>query len=199
MSDHILLHSYFRDRENFPNPADYVIPAEQTFNWVKFIPQTIPFHRTRKDRPLEFKSTVKLHYIITPYLDQLTQYSHIFLDFHSTDYNDQNIVRQINGKNPDARFVARFESIQQVINGGVGTNTYIRWSSGMEQVMRLSRQREYIVRIFDHSGQTLQLTDTLPPNDPTLTSQTTINLEMKPFVLDGEFANHFSDPKANPI
>jgi hypothetical protein len=181
MSTFVDLISSGRDREVYPNPCEYTIPAEKLNGWyasartVNAIPQD--------SKTLEFTTSVELCRLTTPYSSALAIVPRLYVDFKTQKYNDTSLIAAISGQRADAKFIVHPIQIQ-------GTS-WIHWEPTINpQVMRIDRRSPISLRIFDTNGTTLSITDDAPPDPANPNLQTMITFKLTPYIRDSSFSNH---------
>jgi hypothetical protein len=70
------------------------------------------------------------------------------------------------------------------------TPTWIHYGTRMEQVMRFSRHKPLVCRIFNRDGTTIPIIDNAIPNSPNPLKQVYITMEVTPYIRDNDFSNH---------
>lgn len=201
MSSFIHVDSLYRDREAYPNPADFKVSSRQLGGGIREPRQVNPLAHPVGNRPREFAVTLRAHHLILPYNfggmgggGEVLNEPYILLDIGSVDKRDHWLISSMGNKNDDAKFVAVFEKIQNDKNGNP---TFIHYKVSMEQVTRFTRDYELVVRLFDRKGDSLNIIDTMVPMPADPTRQVTITLEVKPYIIDGNFINNMINPIAN--
>ena len=137
MSTFIVLDSSYRDRQQYPNPANYVVNDTQMSSWflqgrsIRAFPAEIP------NRQLEFVSTIKLLHFVLPYSITLSNIPIIYVDIHTQKYKDRSLVSTISNSQPLVKFVCEFDKYQ--FNNAMQP-VWIHYKCNMSQVMRFSRK-----------------------------------------------------------
>lgn len=191
MSTFLFADSSLRDREQFPNPAEYTIKKEQINGWFKHA-RTVRAHPSNpSSKPLEFATSIEIIQLITPYDDSFITIPTIMVDLHSQTYNDQYLISTIDGTNRDARFTLTFDKIQA---NGDGDPVWIYWKPVIgEQVTRFKRDEPIHFRVFTRDGNTLPITDTVPPVPLDPFAQTIATFQISPYIRDDDYDNHLVD------
>lgn len=211
MSSFILLDSTHRDRETYPNPNVFTVPPEKLVGWFQFARTVQPQARHALDRPYDFTIDVGLLNLTTPAtvstsIDDPNNPGNplsasyvpcIMVDIHTHDFNDNYLISQINGNNPDARFTAFFDKFQYDANGDP---LFIHWKCKMRQVMRISRNKELSIRVYDQFGITLGsgstgIQDNAIPGLPNTFAQNTMLFEFRPYTSSAHYLASFANPK----
>jgi hypothetical protein len=198
MATYIDFDSILRNIVTYPNPADYVVEDSQVRDWIKE-PRTVTANSNRPgNRVLEFAQSVEvegciLPYTVITYVDNLgiTQTTHtadlqrIYIDVHTLRFNDLRLIYSIEDKMNKARFVLTQFQIQK------DSADIPRWvqfrTHNMDQVTRFARNEAVKVTFMQERGHVIIIPDGQTP-DPL--KQTWLNLEVKPYFRDADFANH---------
>ncbi len=188
MANYIVLESEFRDRFEYPNPAQFIVKASQLTGWFRTA-RTVRAHpQMPLTKPLGFVSSVDVIHVITPYNANLVTSAQLFMDIHSVStMNDRYLVNAIEGRHRDARFVLILDKIQFDENGDPNR---ILWKSGMEQVLRIKYDAELFFRLFTKEDVTVAIADTSPPDAPDPAMQIFVLLAITPYSRDGDYDNH---------
>lgn len=198
MSTYIDLYSYWRDAVAYPNPADYIVTADNVSTWNKEPRKVLANSNRPSGKVIEFVEGVqvlecRLPYGNVTYVDasgatitvNTGDLQRIYLDVHNPYNNDLQLIYSINNKMTNARFVLMFDGFQ---NSTSTTNPiWVKFKCEMHQAMRFTRNDSIIVRIMQEEGYVLTITDTSPP---TKANQTYILLEVTPFLIDGYWDNN---------
>jgi hypothetical protein len=118
----------------------------------------------------------------------------IYLDFHCKLYPDTRLLNTNNGVLQDAKFVLGIDRIQFDDNA---TPVWIHYKAHGEQVMRFKRNEPVTIRFMTRDGTTIpffeeeDMTIVTNPN-----KQSLITLSVTPYLRDGDYANHLTDPIA---
>lgn len=196
MANYFAIESIRRNRDEFPNPAEFTVEASQTRGWFKSARQVRAVGQNPQTMSLDFVSAIEVKQVITPYLfpdpppdppvgAPLVPYSYLYLDIHSPTYNDQYLINTISGANRDARFLLIRD---KVIFDSKGKPIWILWNSPMEQVLRFKRDDPLVFRLFTPNGLTLPLVD--PDPLPREDVQVMALLGVTPYSRDGTYDNH---------
>ena len=189
MANYYAIESIRRNRDEFPNPAEFTVEASQTQGWFKSARQVRPVGQNPQTMSLDFASAIEVKQVITPYYvsdpPPSPPYSYLYLDIHSPTYNDQYLINTISGANRDARFILIRDKI---IYNSAGKPTWILWTSPMEQVLRFKRNDPLVFRLFTPNGITLPLIDNKP--EPNESVQIMALLGVTPYSRDGNYDNH---------
>jgi len=198
MATYIDFDSILRNIVTYPNPADYVVEDSQVMDWIRE-PRTVTANSNKPgNRVLEFAQSVQVEGCILPYttityVDNLgvTQTTHtadlqrIYIDVHTLRFNDLRLIYSIEDKMNKARFVLTQFHIQK------DSADVPRWvqfrTNNMDQVTRFARNEAVKVTFMQERGHVINIPDGQTP-DPL--KQTWLNLEVKPYFRDADFANH---------
>lgn len=188
MSSFLHLDSGFRNVQQFPSPAEYVVTADQVKSWfaqarsVRAYPQEIP------KKQYEFVTSLKLLHLVLPYTDELISAPIIYIDLHSQKYQDKNLVTTISSVFPTITFVAEYDKTQPNI---AGDPAWIHYKCNMTQVMRWARNNPILFKIVMPATNTVPvITDNTPPELPNPAVQVQATFEMIPYIRDDEYTNH---------
>ena len=173
MANYFAIESIRRNRDDFPNPAEFTVEASQTQGWFKSARQVRAVGQNPQTMSLDFASAIEVKHLITPYFlpdppphpvvpTPLLPYSYLYLDIHSPTYNDQYLINTISGANRDARFLLVRD---KVVFDKAGKPVWILWTCSMEQVLRFKRNDPLVFRLFTPDGITLPLVDDKPEPD----------------------------------
>lgn len=127
-----------------------------------------------KNKNSQYK-LVKLTHLTLPYNSQTILQPIIYINFHSSTFNDTNITT-INDVNSNINFVCIFNKIQ---NDSSGNPLWIHYKCSMEQNMRITFNSYFKIKIFTNSGLSLTNTDTLFSSPPNNLSQTFVTFRLK--------------------
>ena len=196
MSNYFAIESIRRNRDEFPNPAEFTVEASQTQGWFRSARQVRALGQNPQTMSLDFVSAIEVKQVITPFHipdpppnppspTPSNPYSYLYLDIHSPTYNDQYLINTISGANRDARFILIRDKI---IYNSAGKPTWILWTSPMEQVLRFKRNDPLVFRLFTPNGITLPLIDNKP--EPNESAQIMALLGVTPYSRDGNYDNH---------
>jgi hypothetical protein len=200
MSQFFDLDSTFRDVCEYPNPADYRLTYNQIGQFFPSATTVINNAPNPKSRSIEFKQSVKVHYVYLPYAaftymiksgaGEVPVASHtadiqrLYLDVHTINLNDSYSLFSLNNRVFNDRFVLERDTIQL---DSTGTPRWLIFKTKMDQVMRINRNQALVIRMQQELGYVIIIADTNPVN-PAL--QTYVLLEVEPYFRDAEFANH---------
>ena len=191
MASFINLDSFYRDREVYPNENAYQVDARQTETWFAAARTTMSVAQNPSIKPREFATTVNIRYLSLPYTDDLAEMPIVFINFHSKEFKDIHLISSINGVQMDAKFVCRFDKIQNDRNGDP---MWIHYQCNMEQTMRFKRGDPVVLSITTRSGNILPQQDTYVPTDADPTKQSQITFEITPYINDADYSNHTTTP-----
>ncbi len=196
MANYFAVESIRRNRDEYPNPAEFIVEASQTQGWFRRSRTVRAVSQNPQTMSLDFVSAIEVKQVITPYKipdpppdppvgAPSTPYSYLYLDIHSPTYNDQYIINTMGGANRDARFLLVRD---KVIFDRKGKPVWILWTSPMEQVLRFKRDDPLVFRLFTPDGVTLSLIDDGPV--PKESAQIMALLAVTPYSRDGDYDNH---------
>jgi hypothetical protein len=186
MSSYIDLVSSFRDREQFPNSADYTVTEDQVSSWFTAARTVRGNPQKAQDRLLEFATSVKLLVLTVPFSPTLALQPRLYVDFHCRRYEDLYLINTISGFNRDARFVCVLDRIQVDDNGN---SVWMHYRSNMDQVLRFRRKDPVVFRIFTVDGVSINPGDNLIPQPLDPFKQTLATFEVTPYIRDEHFSN----------
>ena len=194
MSNWIYLNSIYRNRTDYPSPADYTVDPKQLVGWFKTSRTTsnIPPPNPRMQ---EYVTSVTVDHIVIPYDANLQKLPYLYLDVHSQNQNDSAIVATIGGTVPEMRFLCEVGHVQ--FDNTTNTPLWMHLHVKMDQQLRLRRDLPLVIRIYDDSGITIfspgsrsaLIIDETPPVKPDIYRQTHIAMKLVPYVHDGSFDN----------
>ncbi len=187
MSTFIDLDSIWRDRETHPNPNDYQLNLKQVDTWFTSARTVRAYPQNPTIQPLEFATTVNIHYLTLPFSEEVSEFPRIYVNFRSDRYKDIHLIQAIDGKQPDAKFICNFDRIQ---NNRNGDPIWIHYRCSMEQTMRFERGYPIVFQITTRDGSVLPNLDTILPTPPDPTKQTLCTFELTPYIRDGDYDNH---------
>ena len=196
MANYFSIESVRRNRDEFPNPAEFTVEASQTQGWFKSARQVRAVGQNPQTMSLDFVSAIEVKQVITPYFfpdppddplvpSPLLPYAYLYLDIHSPTYNDQYLINTISGANRDARFLLIRD---KVVFNNAGKPIWILWTSPMEQVLRFKRNDPLVFRLFTPDGITIPLIDDKPEPDESVQIMTLLGVT--PYSRDGSYDNH---------
>lgn len=212
MSTHFHIDSRWRDRKNYPNPAEFFIPVEVTNGW-RTENRTVQAVRPHdKQQVTNMVHTVKLLNLTVPY-DFGGTTGTAFVDFYpfvyvslqsTTMYKDNKLINTLENGNvvnktvdidgnlktvslKDATFVAYCDKIQ----GGLNGPAWIQFKSSMIQTYRINLKDGLTFRVFTPDGQTLSIVDIEAPENADPSKQVNALFEVTPYARDADYDNHF--------
>lgn len=185
MADYVHLDSTYRDRQQYPNPFNYVVSATKCSGWCKQ-PRQVKALGGPQPSTQEFAVSIRPLEMTLPYSTAMTSVPYVYVDVHGKTYNDENLVRSINDSIKPVRFVFTNPSVQYD-NNGVGK--WIRFYSSMEQVMRFKRDDDLVVKIMDRSLNPFANPDNAIPNPLNPLAQTYLTFCLTPYIRDASFTN----------
>lgn len=188
MSQYIDLDSIYRDVETHPNPADYSISPDKLIAWYRSSRRTRASAQNPSTMPADFVTSCKLLNLIIPYQEEFTTIRRLYVDFRSTtSLGMVSLISTIDNTVPDAVFACTFEKNQ---NDEDGNPVWMHWKGLHSQVMRFEKDKELKIRIFTSDGNTIPITDSVPP-DPL--KQTSALFEIENFTVDADYRNGDAD------
>ena len=187
MSTYIDLDSIFRDRQIWPNPADYEIFPKQIKSWFPSSRSVTNIPQNPNLRPLEFVTSVKINSIVLPYDASVADTPRIYVDFHSTRYNDTRLISTVDNVHGSARFICTFDKLQ---NDGGGAPIWMHYTCDMEQQLRFDRQYPVRFTVRRKDGTLFPNFDALFPAAPTPNRQILATFELTPYIRDGDYRNN---------
>lgn len=224
MSLHYHIDSRWRERDKYPNPAEFTLPIKITQNWNAINRTVNPVKPHTKIQVDNMVHTVKLLNLTIPYdfggtagTAAINAYPFLYVSFRSQNFKDPHLVHTnedgdvVNTAEnvltglpekavslKDATFVAYCDKIQ----GTPGNLAWIQYKCNMIQTYRLKVDDSLKFRVYAPDGQTLPIVDTLPPEieDPLMpnladpTKQVSATFEVTPYFRDADYDNHFAVP-----
>jgi hypothetical protein len=199
MTTYIDLDSYYRIRETYPNPADYVVEDSQVRDWIRE-PRSVTAMSSRPgNKVLDFTQTVEIEgftlpYTAITYIDSTgtivnthtADLTRIYVDVHTVRYNDLRLIQTIDDKLNKTRFVLTPERIQ---HDSADQPIAIQFRTNrMNQVMRFATDQSIKFTVMQERGFTIIIDDS--GQDPDPTKQIWVNIAVKPYYRDGLYANH---------
>ena len=184
MATFIDLDSMWRDREIYPNPADYQLTPAQIKSWFRTSRTVQAFNSNPSVQPLDFAVSINIKELTLPYDDSIAGLPRIYVDFHCRKYNDIHLIQAIDGRHSEARFVCKPHNIQ---NDSNGNPLWIHYTCNMEQVTRFSRNDMIIFRVTTRDGSVIPNFDTLVPDDADPDKQILAVFEITPYLRDGDY------------
>jgi hypothetical protein len=196
MSTFTDLDSSYRIVNTFPNPANYTVEDAQVATWFRE-PRTVSANSSRPgSRAIEFSQAVDIKHLILPAIPAsyvnasgvtvnflTTNLQRIYLDVHTSRYNDLNLIQSIDNHASHARFVLFQERIQF---DDMGSPMWVHFGSRINQIMRWSRCDPVTINIMQEQFFTIIIPDTDPI---TPANQTYILVEVTPSFRDGHYNN----------
>jgi len=190
MATYVDLDSILRDREAYPNPADYKVVASQIKSWFGSARSVRAFPQDPNIKPLEFATSVQIRYLTIPYTEAFAILPRLYVVFKTSEYNDIHLLQTISGKHPDANFICEFDRLQFDINGNP---VWIHFKCKTRQVMRFKRDSPVTFQVYTRDGNILPNIDTLVPVDPDPLKQILCTIEVVPYIRDTYFSNHMTE------
>jgi hypothetical protein len=190
MATFIDLDSVWRDRELYPNPANYELTPDQVATWFS-APRNInalPKNPTLK--PLDFVCTVNAMNLTIPYNDITASLPRIYVDFHSKFYNDRNMIYSPDNRHVSDKFIFTHDKVQSDINDN---KIWIHFKCTMQQTMRFKRNDIVSFTISSRDGTVLTFPDNEPPEDPDPLMQTMCTFEIVPYGRDADYVDNLND------
>lgn len=203
MSNFIDLDSRYRNLNDYPNPAKYVVEDHQVSAWSSG-PRTVLANSNKpSQKMLEFNQSIRIKNMVLPWDDityivpsstggnpttvttHTADLSRVYLDVHVRRFDDKGLISTINSKITNARFALTISHIQYDSNN---QPIFVHFHTHQDQVMRFSRNESIIVNIMQEDGYTIIIDDSVSP--PNRLKQTWILIEVTPFFRDAEYENH---------
>lgn len=189
MATFIDLDSGERDNKTYPNPADYTLTPEQVDLWTAAARRVSALSRNANLNPADFAVSVNMKSLTIPYTVAMAIEPRVYVDFHSTKYNDTDLIQTIGGIHRTARFVCTFGGLQH--NDG-GAPVWIHYNCNMEQILRFSRRDPVVFRVTTRNETVLTNGDTTYPVAPDPTKQIMATFEITPYIRDNDYSNHMT-------
>lgn len=112
----------------------------------------------------------------------------------ATDFNGVFMITSVITTPTFTQFTYNQTAVDDTGAGGAAqlqeTPTWIHYGTRMEQVMRFSRHKPLVCRIFNRDGTTIPIIDNTIPNPPNPLKQVYITMEVTPYIRDNDFSNH---------
>lgn len=190
MATFIDLDSTYRDRQQYPNPAEFVVGKDQLINWFRQARTVRAFPQQVSQRQMEMVDTIKLIHLVVPYQADIMDVPIIFVEFTSQKYKDKSLVSTMNNNHPTIKFICEWDKVQ---NDSAGDPAWIHYKTNMSQVMRFSRDFPIYFKLTFTTGNVLDITDTVVPEPINPAVQIHATFEVIPYIRDDEFSNHIVD------
>lgn len=199
MATYIDLNSYYRDRDTYPNPANYVVESNDVKDWIREARQVNANSNRPGNKVIEFMQTVEINGFTLPYTaityvdgtgttinTHTASLQRIYLDVHSLQFNDLRMIQTIGDRLNNARFVL----VQDKIQYDSANQPYlIQYKTvHMNQAMRFSRNGPLKFVVMQELGYTINIADNGQTPDPAL--QVWCNLRIEPYYRDADYSNH---------
>lgn len=192
MASYINLDSIFRDRQNYPNPAEFQVSADLIKGWHPNPPKVNATNALVTDRSLEFASTLKLMQLIIPYSANLLNQPCLYVSFFSSSYKDTNIVGSMTPIHAEDNFICNYSKTQY---DNLGNPIWLHYDCKMRVTMRFRRNSTVLFKVSTRSGASIpDFIDTnyTIPADPT--KQVLATFEIIPFIRNNAYTNHLVEP-----
>jgi hypothetical protein len=191
MANYIDIDSLYRDRETYPNPADFTIRPSDTLTWypLRVISRNPPDTKLAAQNLFQ---SISLLSLIIPYHDEFADLPKLYVDMHCLKYQDTPMIYTIDNKLSTARFVCVPEKIQ---NDSSGTPVWIHFKGiTKDQTFRFYSNETIVFKVFTRTNTVLPLSDPVVdpvsnevlPLDPNL--QVLATFEVVPYLRDGDYA-----------
>ncbi|HSA76298.1 MAG TPA: hypothetical protein VLE02_02015 [Nitrosarchaeum sp.] len=190
MATFIDLDSLWRDREQYPNSADYQLTPAQVETWFSSSRNISAYPKNPALKPVDFVSTVNVVNLTIPYNEEVAQLPRIYLDFHCKTYDDYNMIYSADRKHASDKFVLIPDKIQ---SDDTDAKIWIHFKCGMQQTMRIRRNDIISFRLSTRGGTVLDFSDDLPPDPPNPFLQTMCTLEVVPYGRDADYQDNLAD------
>lgn len=186
MATFIDLDSNWRDREIYPNPANYELTPSQVEGWFRNARSVRAFPQNPSTQPLNFVVSMNIHYLTVPYSDPVAALPRVYVDFHSRKYNDIHLIQAIDGRHQESRWICNFDRIQR--DPVTDDPLWIHFRCTMEQVMRFKKDDTMVFRVTTRDGSTLPNLDNLVPDPPDPLKQILCTFDCTPYLRDGDYS-----------
>ena len=228
MSTFIHIDSTYRDRTNYPNPAEFTIRGDQTNGWGSL------YRRAQCVRPCGKKEVCNMLFCLDGLILNIPAtatnsrpaalggpqplWFEPFLYVHlSTErYNDKSLIKIANNFHSDAVFCCVLDRIQIDPDPNVvfpNNQLWLQYKCNNNQCIRLNDFQPIVnFRIFTREGtpfmpaapavipplgqipkaNTIEIVDTLPPNDPDPAVQVSFCIKVTPYVQSGDYDSQLS-------
>jgi hypothetical protein len=197
MSSYYILTSKLRDRNTWPNPAQYEINDEQVRTWSKE-PRNVSATSTRPgSRVVEAYQSLQIKTCYMPYTDityttqdgtvvtePLTNIPVLYVDIHTRNYNDSSLINSPDNIHRKDKFLLTKSHVDY---DALGLPRWIFYHCNMDQVTRYARNEPVWVSFSQEDGRTIVIPDPGATPDPLM--QTFMNLEVIPYFRDGHYSN----------
>lgn len=191
MSNYIDLDSIWRDRIDYPNPANYQLTPGQVATWFKAARETRSSPPVPTTRSLEFVTSVHAEVLTLPYRAEMLDFPRVYMDFHCSSYDDKYLINSIDGRQASARFIFVLDKVQ---NGATGAPMWMHYKCTMDQVLRFRRDDPVVFRLLTRDGNVIPFyndPDPLVPIDPT--QQILATFTLTPYLKDAHYSNHSTE------
>ena len=188
MSSFVHLDSGLRDVNKYPNPADYVVNANQGSTWFKHARNVRAYPQEIPNRQYEFVTSIKLTHLVLPWTTELSTDPIVYVVFHSQKYKDRSLIFTISNAFPTITFVAEWDKTQ---TDASGNPIWIHYKCSMTQAIRWARDNPIQFQILLPATDTVPtIVDNVPPALPNPAVQTLATFEEIPYIRDDEYSNH---------
>jgi hypothetical protein len=207
MSSYLHVDSTWRDRLEFPNPAEFIIPLNVVDSWRTVDRTVYPVDKHCVSRYEGMVHTVELLNLTVPDTAVISTITNATFNGNSvqtsstisiTDAPFIYVALQNTSENTDKRLTntleggvnSKFKNLADavfVVYYDKTRNGWVHFESGMTQSYRINFKREIKFRLFDNTGQTLQITDTTPPTFPIASQQVSALFDITPYVRDDRY------------
>lgn len=191
MATYFDIDSIERDREQFPNPAEFTVTDQEIKSWIRDSRTVRLIAANPNTSPKEFATSIRLIYLTIPYDSQTIVLPRVYIRFQSEKYKDLHLIQTMNGIHAEDQFICTYDKVQ---NDDSGNPIWIHYKCQMEQVTRFLRDYPVKFRVTTRSGATLPNLDTSLPNDPDPTKQILATFEVMPYIRDGDYDNQLVEP-----
>ena len=191
MSNYIDLDSIWRDRIDYPNPANYQLTPSQIATWFKAARETRSAPPVPTTRALEFVTSVRIEVLTLPYDARMLDFPRVYVDFHCSSYDDKYLINSIDGKQADARFICVLDKVQ---TGSTGDPLWMHYKCPMDQVLRFRRDDPVVFKVLTRDGSVIPFyidSDPTVPIDPL--KQVLATFTITPYLKDAHFSNHSTE------
>ena len=192
MSNIVILHSFNRNRKISPNPNSFEIDPKLFVGGKIYQRQTSQIQLNPHFKQDEFLVSINLHYIIIPYIENVTDCQPmLYLTLRNKNETDE-LLFTTNTKCMKSTFPIM---VDKILTNDAGDKKFIYYKTPLTQVMKFKRDGIIFIRLQKPNGDDLVITgdnnEMIPFNEDL---QTTVVFEVKSFVNDNTFSNHFVNP-----
>ena len=190
MSIYIDVDSQYRNVEQYPNPADFVIQADQMPGWGIQSKTVTMTSRNPALMAKNFLSDISLQSLIIPYDPLLSVMPRLYVEFYTKRDKSLDLLRTIGSIHRESVFSCTFD---KYMLDDAGDRQWIIYKCDQHQVYRFNSQSEIIFRVTGRDGNPLTL---FIETDPTATDpnlQILATFEITDYIRSGEYDNHLAE------